>query len=127
MKLNKLICAAIVLMCSATVSAGEMETRHGTSIELDNDLFSGQDDRDYSFGGTLTFYTPSSNRLIAGIDAIRQHLNGRLAAIGGAGLGRAAIDAARAHWHDAGTARVARRHSPMIDRTRACSMWPLHK
>ena len=78
MNLNKLICAAIALMCSATVSAGEMDTRHGTSIELDNDLFSGQDDRDYSFGGTLTFYTPSSNRLIAGIDTIREHLNGRL-------------------------------------------------
>ena len=72
---NKLICAAIALLYSAAVSAAEVDARHGTSIQLDNDLFSGQADRDYSFGATLTFDTPSSNRLLAGIDSVREHLS----------------------------------------------------
>ena len=76
MNMNYLIYAAFALVCSAAVSATEVDA--GNSTSMDNDLFSGRDDRDYSFGGTITFGTPPSNRLIAGIDTIRRHLNGWL-------------------------------------------------
>ena len=78
MKPNKLICIAFALMLSAAVGAVEVEAGHGTSIQMDNDFFSSRNDRDYSFGGTLTFGTPRSNRLVAGLDTIRARLNGLL-------------------------------------------------
>ena len=76
MNTNYLIYAAFSLVCSAAVNAAEVDAGHSTS--MDNDLLSGGDDRDYSFGGTFTIGTPPSSRLIAGFDAIRGHLNARL-------------------------------------------------
>ena len=64
MRPNQLICPAIALLCSAAVSVADLGAAHGSSIQIDNDMLSGQDhDRDYSFGGTVTFDMPSSNRL----------------------------------------------------------------
>lgn len=76
MRPKKRIWAAITLICSAAASAADVGDAHGTAFQLDDDLFSLQgDDRDYSFGGTLTFDTPSSSRLIAAFDSAREHLN----------------------------------------------------
>src|SRR4029453_2680063 len=76
MRARRLICAAIALMCSAVASAADVGARDGTAIQMDNDLFSPEgEDRDYSFGGTVTFDTPSSNWLIAGIDSLRGYLD----------------------------------------------------
>ena len=50
-------------------------TEPGTAIHLDNDLFAGGgDDRDYSWGATLTFGSPEPGRVFAPLDRVRGSL-----------------------------------------------------
>ena len=50
-------------------------TEPGTAIHLDNDLFAaGGDDRDYSWGATVTFGSPEPGRVFAPLDRVRGSL-----------------------------------------------------
>jgi hypothetical protein len=85
MRLGMVIYTLIIFVCSGTANAAG-ESRAATqapqqrvSIQLDNDLFSGlHQDRDYSFGGALSFGTPQDQPLISAVDAIRDDLDGVL-------------------------------------------------
>jgi Uncharacterized protein conserved in bacteria (DUF2219) len=71
MRLSILIGTMLIVLCSGTARAVE-----ATSLQIDNDLFSGlQRDRDYSFGAAIAFATPRSNPFISAVDSTRDDLD----------------------------------------------------
>ena len=67
----------VPLVRTEALPSGPVEVaRGGTSIQMDNDLFSiGNSDRDYTFGVATTFATPRSNLLVTPVDSIRRRLH----------------------------------------------------
>lgn len=62
----------------------------GAELQLDNDLFTGSgDDRDYSWGATLTFSSPQPGRVFAPVDRARRGLASLLPARETAAVSRA--------------------------------------
>jgi hypothetical protein len=61
---------------AADSSAATQAQQQAASIQIDNDLFSGQQrDRDYSFGIALAFSTPQTNSLLSAVDSLRKNLD----------------------------------------------------
>lgn len=86
MRLSILMGTVLIVVCFGTARAadGFRDTpsgQQGTSIQIDNDLFSGlRRDRDYSFGAAITFGTPRSNPFASAIDSMRDDLDDLLPA-----------------------------------------------
>ena len=79
---------ATLLLLAPLIAAHAAEP--GAELQLDNDLFTGSgNDRDYSWGATLTFSSPQPGRVFAPVDRAREGIASLLPAREAAAVSRA--------------------------------------